>query len=259
MIRGAERKGMWLLSLLAAGWPVIVSGESGGATAEPRLVAEVLDPGGKTSREKLHDTSGQIQVEVGSVVRLSVDPEYCGVCEAKIIRLMQEGEENEYWKDKGLPVALAGGKLPLAAAGTVVATIEIQKDDETKATGDYVVHYGLPDRWWVVADTVAYAVTRQQGNTAIAGAGVFFDLPHWKFLNATRGFLRLSVVVHLLPPAAKDDPADLGIAPIGISLFGNRVVAGIGWNISRQGLRPPENNRYVYVGFSASQLLNPKP
>jgi hypothetical protein len=138
--------------------------------------------------------------------------------------------------------------------------VEITKTDNSAFKGDYTVRFDLvPDEgWWTVADTVAYAVTRQQGNTAIAGAGVFFDFPRWGFLAKTKGILRWSVVVHLLPPAAKDEPADIGIAPLGISLFGNRVVAGIGWNISREGLRPESHNRYVYVGFSASQILKPE-
>jgi hypothetical protein len=175
------------------------------------------------------------------------------------VRLLRDGEEQASWKDRALPLALVGGRLPPAAASTVLVTIETKDTNGVLSESDYVVRYSLSERWWAVADTVAYAVTRQQGNTAIAGAGVFFDLPHWGFLNKTRGFLRLSVVVHLLPPAGKNEPADIGIAPIGISLFGNRVVAGVGWNISREGLRPDQSNRYVYVGFSASQLLNPKP
>ncbi len=232
--------------------------QSSDPSKDPRLMAEVVTPDGETSVKKLNDVTGQLSVDLGSTVRLLVDPQ-CSACSGKVVKLLQDGAERNEWKDRPLPAALVDNKLPPLTPGAIVVTIQITKADSTTASGDYVVRFELPYRWWVVADTVAYAVTRQQGNTAIAGAGAFFDFPQWGILKKTKGFLRWSLVVHLLPPARKDDPADVGIAPIGLSLFGNRVVVGIGWNISRKGLRPNEHNRYVYVGFSASQLLNPSP
>jgi hypothetical protein len=124
--------------------------------------------------------------------------------------------------------------------------------------------------WWTVADTIAYAVMRETGNTAIAGAGVFMDplalgnglwnLMRGRFPNYARGqdVIQASIVVHLLPPAEEGSAADIGVAPVGFGFFGNRLVMGVGWNISRRGLRPTNHNRYVYLGFSASELLKPK-
>jgi len=228
--------------------------------AEPRLVAQVVASNGLSRTQSLDDLNGHLLAPAGSEVRLAVDPR-CTTCKAaKVLSLNLAGKPIGSYANRNLPVSLVGDGLPLAVPGTIVVEVEITKTDDTAFKGDYTVRYDLfPDEgWWTVADTVAYAVTRQQGNTAIAGAGVFFDLPHWKFLSKTKGIFRWSVVVHLLPPVAKDEPADIGIAPLGFSLFGNRVVAGIGWNISRQGLRPEEHNRYVYVGFSASQILKPE-
>jgi hypothetical protein len=257
MIGDLKRHAGWILGLTLV--PGAARAAESGQKPAQQLIAEVVSPTGHRRTMVLNDSSGHVNAELQSAVRLAVDPEACKGCKAELVTLLQDGEEQESWKGRSLPVALVGGHLPPAAASTVLVTVKVEDESQAVTKSDYVIRYSLSEGWWAVADTVAYAVTRQQGNTAIAGAGVFFDLPHWGPLNKTRGFLRFSLVVHLLPPAGKNEPADIGIAPIGISLFANRVVAGIGWNISRQGLRPRENNRYVYVGFSASQLLNPKP
>ncbi len=82
---------------------------------------------------------------------------------------------------------------------------------------------------------------------------------------ARGGNLRWSFVAHFLPAEGSDAAeegktgaaADIGIAPIGIGLFENKVVVGLGWNISRNGQRPEKHNRYFYIGFSASQIFKP--
>jgi hypothetical protein len=66
-------------------------------------------------------------------------------------------------------------------------------------------------------------------------------------------------MVHLLPPRESGEAADLGIAPLGVSFLGNRLVLGWGWNVSRYGTRPDRNNMYFYIGISASSLLKPSP
>jgi hypothetical protein len=160
-----------------------------------------------------------------------------------------------------LPIVLwSGADTPIEKPGVVV--LKVGTPDVTtagKATGSaetVVVDFGGSERWWQVTDTFAYAVTRDSGNTAIAGAGVFVNVPKWLVpFRALRDQLRYSVVVHLLPPVGGESPADLGIAPIGFGLFGNRVVFGVGWNVSRRGIRPTSHNQYFYVGFSASQVL----
>lgn len=153
-----------------------------------------------------------------------------------------------------LPIILSSGPgTPIEGSGSVM--VKMGKSDGTKAEA-ILLDFGGEERWWQVTDTFAYAVTRDAGNTAIAGAGVFVTLPRWILpFRKLREQVRYSMVVHLLPPARENDPADLGISPIGFGLFGNRVVTGIGWNVSRRGLRPQSHNTYFYVGFSASQVL----
>ena len=218
------------------------------------LAAEFLDAEGKLRTTKLTSAQGLVTVPLGTEVRLAVDSE-CNDCVASIVSVQVNGKSIQ-WTEKPLPAALVGDNLPLFTPGTVVANVKVVQGNET-TTGDYLVRFSLPDRWWVIADTVAYAVTRQEGNTPIAGAGAFLDFPQWKFLRATKGYVRWSLVVHLLPPANEGDPADLGIAPLGLGLFDNKLVLGLGWNVSRKGQRPEESNRYFYIGFSASQVLNP--
>jgi hypothetical protein len=118
------------------------------------------------------------------------------------------------------------------------------------------------DDWWQVTDTEAYAVTRQSGATAVAGAGIFISPTKlWSVVSGKRyihqSYLMFSFVAHVLPTGVQNSPADIGISPIGIGLFGNRAVMGVGCNISENGVRPVSHNRYVYIGFSASKLFVP--
>ena len=221
----------------------------------------VLKPDGGKADKKLQ---GIIPVPFGSHVRLYIDPKKCDGCSASINELTVNGAPKSI-RDSTLPVVLESGLgLLISEPSVVKARIEIiqlsSPNDSTKEeiAFDFRTEESKEPAW-LITDTVAYAVTRQSGNTAIAGAGLFFDLPHWGFLRWSKGWLRWSFVTHLLPPAQAGSAADIGISPIGVGLFGNRLVLGVGWDISRRGLRPNEHNRYVYIGFSVSELLKPKP
>jgi hypothetical protein len=209
-------------------------------------------------------SSGYLDVAWASVIRLETEPN-CS-CNATLREVFIDGEKlalSSLGTSLQLPLTLPSGRgQVLDRAGLVRFRIEVRKGTDTLFE-EFSVR--LSERsWWMITDTVAYAITRDSGNTAIAGAGVFIDpckivsVRRWR-LCGQQDLIRWSFVVHLLPPAQESDPADIGLSPIGAGLFDNRIVLGVGWNASRRGLRPVDHNRYVYVGFSASQVLNPRP
>jgi len=206
-----------------------------------------------------------LKLPLGATVALLIDKDCRSAKVSKA--LFGSGTSIGEIKDSSLPTTLVtGDNWTVRENGTVEIQVEVTQTDDSKHFETMSIEVGGQRQWWTIADTVAYAVTRQSGNTAIAGAGLFVDVPDplfgkWKFLtdkiNKLHGVLQYSVVLHLLPPG-NSGAADLGIAPIGIGLFGNRIVAGVGWNISRRGQRDDSHNRYVYFGISASKLLSPK-
>lgn len=205
--------------------------------------------------------SGQATLRVGSTIQIYADAEQCK-CTARLVEL-RDGTK-VIPTDVALPVNIGSGPGQDVEGATLVrlrVKVTPNKAADDKATPpdkfeELMIRF-VDDTWWMVADTVAYAVTRQSGNTAVAGAAIFINPFRWKYLRPL-SFVQYAFAVHLLPPAEKGSAADIGVAPIGIGLFEGRFVAGAGWDISRKGERPDSHNRYVYLGFSASRLLNPK-
>lgn len=206
-------------------------------------------------------TGEPITLQYGSTLRVFLGKD--AGCIAIVEELQLEGESRvkDPLKGRPLPVVVMSGEgWHVTKPGKAILRIRLTQCGDTEGKDELHEELALEfvedRRWWSIADTVAYAVTRDSGNTAIAGAGLFVELP---FLQRLRGIVQCSFVLHLLPPTKEGEASDLGFSPIGFGLFGNRVVFGTGWNISRRGLRPGDHNRYIYVGFSVSKLLNPTP
>jgi hypothetical protein len=205
--------------------------------------------------------SRQDHIPLGSAIHFELASGCACTATVTIVRL---DEQPVAITNANVPTDIRSGKnAEVAQAGLLFVQLSVQAAGTT--TVESMTIRIDSDTWWSIADTEAYAILRTSGNTAIAGAGIFVD--PGQFANAFLSFfhlkthlpplqqLRMSFVVHLLPPGETGGAADIGIAPIGVGLFGNRIVMGMGWDISQKGLRPDRHNRYVYVGFSASRLL----
>lgn len=166
-------------------------------------------------------------------------------------------------KGKLLPLSVTSGKSGVVGARRQLVFRFVMgtpgEEDANKPRQEAVVAFVDDLPWWAIGDTVAYAITRQTGNTAVAGAGVFLELSRVRFLRwLPRGSVQYVFAVHLLPPPKEGTAADIGLAPVGLGFFGSRLVMGFGSNVSNRGLRPRDHDRYFYVGFSASSILRPK-
>jgi hypothetical protein len=191
----------------------------------------------------------------GSRLRLFCD------CKASLDNIQFKGQDTiSTWTSiqKKLPVVLvSGGHGGIGGEGSAVVEWLVEEGNGKQKKGTLSVDGTRAESPWTIGDSVAYAVTRTTGNTAIAGVGLFINLPGFTRIPAR--LLRYAFMVHLLPPQESGGAADLGIAPLGVSFLGNRLVLGIGWDVSRYGTRPTRNNMYFYVGISASNLLRPTP
>jgi hypothetical protein len=208
---------------------------------------------GKSGVEKKVE-HGYISADFGSWVELLTDPGCVG-CSAQVVEVQGEDGEIPSLKGLSLPVILRSGSGTLMTKpGRVSFSIDVKAADSTAAPRreHVVIRFAGKTPWWSVTDTIAYAVTRQQGSTAVAGVGAFVQVPKARWLQ-------YAFVFHLLPPGPDKEGPEMGIAPIGLGFFDGRIVMGVGWNVSRKSLRPSDHDRYVYIGVSASKLINPKP